>query len=76
MMTKMLQKKPIKIKCPHCNQETQDAWICEMDSVIGLRYAFICTNCEKLLGISSQKDNLLFITAERGKMKNQLPNEL
>ncbi len=56
MMTKMLQKEPIKVKCPHCMQVIQDAWICEMNSVIGIRYAYICSNCEKLLGISSQKN--------------------
>lgn len=72
MMTKMLQKKPIKIKCPHCKQETQDAWICEMDSVIGLRYAYICSNCEKLLGISSQKDSPLFVSPERRDLKNHI----
>jgi DNA-directed RNA polymerase subunit RPC12/RpoP len=72
MMTKMLQKKPIKIKCPHCMQETQHAWICEMDSVIGLRYAYICSNCEKLLGISSQKDSPLFTSSREREMKNNL----
>ncbi len=75
MMTKMLQKKPIKIKCPHCMQEIQDAWICELDSVIGLRYAYICSNCEKLLGISSQKDSPIFISSRDREMKNNLKHE-
>jgi hypothetical protein len=76
MMTKMLQKKPIKTECPHCKQEIQDAWICEMDSVIGLRYAYICSNCEKLLGISSHKDRPVFISSQGRDMKNHLQNEL
>jgi len=52
MMTKILQKEPIKINCPQCKLETKDIWICQMDSVIGKRYAYLCVNCEKLLGIS------------------------
>jgi len=43
MMTKILQKEPIKIKCPHCKLKTTDTWICQMDSVIGMRYAYICS---------------------------------
>jgi DNA-directed RNA polymerase subunit RPC12/RpoP len=50
-MTKILQKETIKFKCPHCKNDSE-AWICEMNSVIGLRFAYICSNCEKLLGIS------------------------
>lgn len=65
MMTKLLQKEQIKLKCPHCMQEIQDAWICEMDSVIGLRYAYICSNCEKLLGISSQKNESLRLVSPK-----------
>jgi DNA-directed RNA polymerase subunit RPC12/RpoP len=55
-MTKILQKEPIKIKCPHCKQEITEAWICKMNSIVGLRYAYLCSNCQKLLGITPQKD--------------------
>jgi DNA-directed RNA polymerase subunit RPC12/RpoP len=51
MMTKILQKETIKINCPNCKLEISEAWICEMNSIIGLRFAYICSNCEKLLGI-------------------------
>jgi DNA-directed RNA polymerase subunit RPC12/RpoP len=54
MMTKILQKETIKINCPHCKLERTDVWICEINSVIGQRFAYICGNCEKLLGISKQ----------------------
>jgi hypothetical protein len=38
-----------------------------MESVIGVRYAYLCSNCEKLLGISTDKNSLLPIsTKERG----------
>jgi hypothetical protein len=56
-------------------QEIQDAWICEMNSIIGLRYAYICSNCEKLLGISSNKDRPVFISSKGREMKNHLQNE-
>jgi DNA-directed RNA polymerase subunit RPC12/RpoP len=58
MMTKILQKETIKINCPHCKLEISEAWICEMNSVIGLRFAYICSNCEKLLGISKSPISL------------------
>jgi hypothetical protein len=76
MMTKMLQKKSIKLKCPHCKREIHEAWICEMDSVIGLRYAYICSSCEKLLAISSSKESSLFINANGGDIDHQLRDKV
>ncbi len=55
MMTKLLEKEEVKIKCPHCTKEVSNVWICKMDSVIGIRYAFLCGGCQKLLKISEQK---------------------
>jgi len=52
MMTKLLQKEPLRTVCPQCGQEINDVWICEMKSIIGMRYAYLCSNCEKLLCIS------------------------
>lgn len=51
MITKLLQKETLRTVCPQCGQEINDAWICEMKSIIGLRYAYLCSNCEKLLCI-------------------------
>ena len=66
MMTKILQKEPVKINCPQCKLETKDIWICQMDSIIGKRYAYLCGNCEKLLGISK---NLISNASElKGKI--------
>jgi len=53
-MTKILQKEPLKLNCPHCKLEMTDVWICEINSVIGRRFAYICSSCEKLLGISKE----------------------
>ena len=59
MMTKLLEKEYVKIKCPHCSKEVDNVWICKMDSVIGVRYAFLCGRCQKLLKISDQKSDIL-----------------
>jgi transcription elongation factor Elf1 len=67
MMTKILQKEPVKINCPQCKLETKDIWICQMDSVIGMRYAYLCGNCEKLMGIS--KNLLPTSSLLKGKIK-------
>lgn len=56
MMTKLLEKEKVKIICPHCTKKVSNVWICKMDSVIGIRYAFLCGNCQKLLKISEQKN--------------------
>ncbi len=52
IMIKVLRKEQIKLNCPNCKQETNDIWICQLDSIIGKRYAYLCGNCEKLLGVS------------------------
>ena len=74
MMTKLLQKEPLKTVCPHCGQEINDVWICEMKSVIGMRYAYLCSNCEKLLGISTDKNGLLQISSKDSEIKTHLQN--
>lgn len=56
MTTKLLQKESVKLKCPHCKTHIQSAWVCKIESFIGTRYAFLCDNCQKLLGVSSNRD--------------------
>jgi transcription elongation factor Elf1 len=55
MMTKLLEKALINLNCPNCNKEISDAWICKLESIIGTRYAYICSNCQKLIRISTKK---------------------
>ncbi|MGB5288224.1 MAG: hypothetical protein WBN42_07005 [Ignavibacteriaceae bacterium] len=74
MMTKLLQKIPLQTVCPQCGQEINDVWICEMKSVIGMRYAYLCSNCEKLLGISTDKNGLLPIPSKDSGIKTHLQN--
>jgi hypothetical protein len=37
----------------HCNKECENVWICKLVSIIGTRYALLCTCCQKLIGIYS-----------------------
>jgi hypothetical protein len=55
-MEKILRKEKIRIYCEHCKKEVENVWVCKMDSIIGTRYALLCTGCQKLIGIYSFKD--------------------
>ena len=59
MMTKLLEKKHVKLRCPKCGKLIQSAFVCKMDSSIGTRYAFLCGECEKLIGIARKNDYTL-----------------
>jgi hypothetical protein len=74
-MTKLLQKETFKTVCPHCGQEINEVWICELDSIIGTRYAYLCSNCEKLLGIANDKQNLCSIFGRDIGINPDLTNE-
>jgi hypothetical protein len=55
-MEKILEKNSVKTYCVHCEKEFENVWICKMDSIIGTRYALLCTGCQKLMGIYYSKD--------------------
>ncbi|MCG6914205.1 hypothetical protein LJE86_09850 [bacterium BMS3Abin03] len=59
MTTKLLEKESVKLRCPHCKKDIDSAWVCKIESFIGTRYAFMCNYCQKLLGISANKDYTL-----------------
>lgn len=54
-MIKELQKEEIKTTCPHCSKEISFVWVCKIESSVGIRYIYICTNCQKNLGVSHKK---------------------
>lgn len=64
-MTKLLEKEAVKLNCPHCKENIQSAWVCKIDSFIGIRYAFLCNNCQKLLGIARRNDYTLLDSYNR-----------
>lgn len=55
-MEKILEKIRVRTYCVHCKKEFENVWICKMDSIIGTRYAFLCSGCQKLIGIHYSKD--------------------
>lgn len=57
-MTKQIQKEEINIYCNHCKTIIESVWVCKIESVIGLRYIYICTNCKSNLG-TYHTNNLL-----------------
>ena len=44
-MEKILQKENVKVYCEHCKKEIENVWVCKMDTIIGTRYALLCTDC-------------------------------
>lgn len=54
-MTKEIEQIPVNTTCPICNKVISEVWIAKLDSVIGLRYAYICGECDNLLKISKDK---------------------
>jgi protein-arginine kinase activator protein McsA len=69
-MEKILQKNKVKTYCEHCERVFINVWICKMNSIIGTRYAMLCTGCQKLIGIYSSIDYNNSV-----KTKNIISNE-
>ncbi len=56
MMKKEINKENVKAICPHCLKNINMVWVCKLESVIGIRYAYFCSSCQKSLGISHKND--------------------
>ena len=54
-MTKEIEQIEIKAICPACNKTISELWVAKLDSVIGVRYAYICINCKNLIKITKEK---------------------
>ncbi len=48
-------REKIHAVCPHCSKKIDNAWVFKLDSVIGVRYVYLCEQCQKSLGIFSKK---------------------
>jgi hypothetical protein len=55
-MTKEIEQIEINAFCPICNKTISEIWLARLDSVIGIRYAYICCECKNLLKISKEKN--------------------
>jgi hypothetical protein len=58
-VTKDFERLEIKITCPVCKKLSSEIWVAKLDSVIGVRYAYICINCKNIIKITKEK----FLTA-------------
>jgi len=54
-MTKEIEQIEIKATCPACNKTISELWVAKLDSVIGVRYAYICMDCKNLIKITKEK---------------------
>lgn len=54
-MTKEIEQIEIKTVCPICNKQISELWVAKLDSVIGVRYAYICMGCKNLIKITKEK---------------------
>lgn len=54
-MTKEIEHIEIKTICPICNKTISELWVAKLDSVIGVRYAYICIDCKNLIKITKEK---------------------
>jgi hypothetical protein len=54
-MTKEIEQIELKTVCPICNKQISELWVAKLDSVIGIRYAYICVGCKSLIKITKEK---------------------
>lgn len=59
-MTKSIEQIKIKLKCPGCGKEVGELWKAKLESIIGVRYAYICTECNKLISIKNESESSAF----------------
>jgi uncharacterized protein with PIN domain len=41
--------------CPHCGKEIEEIAARRVESTLGVRFLYFCTNCRKVLGVSHRK---------------------
>ncbi|HMU44414.1 MAG TPA: hypothetical protein PKA80_14040 [Ignavibacteriaceae bacterium] len=54
-MFKKIEKEKVQMTCPLCRADINEVWVCKLDSVIGVRYAYFCSGCQKMLSINKKK---------------------
>ncbi|HMN49901.1 MAG TPA: hypothetical protein PKD67_12225 [Ignavibacteriaceae bacterium] len=54
-MTKEFERVAINTICPICKKNVSEIWVAKLDSVIGVRYAYICVSCKNLIKITKEK---------------------
>lgn len=54
-MEKIIEKELMHAYCNNCSKEINQVWVCKLNSVIGVRYIYFCSECQKPLGIYHEK---------------------
>ncbi len=54
-MTKEIEQIQISTTCPICNRAISEIWVAKLDSVIGVRYVYICVECKNLIKMTKEK---------------------
>lgn len=54
-MRKEIEQIKVNLVCPLCSKSISEMWIATLDSVIGVRYAYICGECKNLIRLSNEK---------------------
>lgn len=56
-MTKSIENIKLKIICPECKRVIGEVWKARLDSVIGIRFAYICSVCNKLISLKTENES-------------------
>lgn len=54
-MCKEIYQESVQGICPYCLKNISIVWVCKVESIIGIRYVYFCGECQKKLGMSSEK---------------------
>jgi len=46
---------PASPVCPHCGKEIEEIAARQVESILGVRYIYFCTECRKVMGMSQRK---------------------
>jgi DNA-directed RNA polymerase subunit RPC12/RpoP len=55
-MVKEIWKENVNLICPHCSRSIENVWICEHQTGLEKHFIYFCSECEKLIGISHERN--------------------
>jgi uncharacterized protein with PIN domain len=58
-MIALEERNDVEPLCPHCEAPLRKLWFQEIRGFAGRRYAYFCSECRKVLGISHRKGFLM-----------------
>lgn len=54
-MIECVERDDVSPICPHCNLALTTVWCRRLRSGLGVRFIYICSHCQKVLGVSHRK---------------------